>query len=321
MRAPTVGSVEKPVIEKPTIAPTSLQDDITREQSPKPTAMQMAMGTPELEDLQYNGPTITTTSQYFWPEGGMTIPGGAGGGGRFWPVQGEVTQDFKGNAHKGMDIGVPVGTPVMSPISGTIIGASYIGTWGNQIRVKGPDGSIHLMAHLSGFAARVGQQVQAGQVIAYSGNTGRSTGPHVHWEIWAQGGRSSMMDPMDWVSSGGSSGGGGTSASGGALYSLARQAGFSDSNARIMAAIAMAESSGNPRAYNGNTRTGDQSYGLWQINMLGGMGPERRRLFGISRNEQLFDPRINARAALRIFQQQGFRAWSVYNSGAYRRYL
>ena len=317
MEAPTVGSVEKPVIEKPTIAPTSLQDDITREQSPKPTAMQMAMGTPELEELQYNGPELTTTSQYYWPEGGMMIPGGAGG--RFWPVQGQVSQEFKGDAHKGMDIAVPIGTPVMSPISGTIIGASYIGTWGNQIRVKGADGSIHLMAHLSGFAARVGQQVQAGQVIAYSGNTGRSTGPHVHWEIWAQGGRSSMMDPMDWAS--GSGPGGGGSTSGGALYSLARQAGFSESNARVMAAIAMAESSGNPQAFNGNTRTGDQSYGLWQINMLGDMGPERRQLFGITRNEQLFDPLVNARAALRIFQQQGFRAWSAYTNGAYRSYL
>lgn len=103
------------------------------------------------------------------------------------------------------------------------------------------------------------------------------------------------------------------------LVSLAQGAGFRGDSAAIMAAIAMAESSGNPRAH--NPRPPDNSYGLWQINMLGAMGPERRRQFGIGNNEQLFDPRINARAAAQIYQSQGFNAWSVYKSGAYRQFL
>jgi hypothetical protein len=105
------------------------------------------------------------------------------------------------------------------------------------------------------------------------------------------------------------------------LVRLAKSAGFSDTEAPIMAAIAAAESSGNPRAHNPNTRTGDNSYGLWQINMLGRMGPERRRQFGIQSDEELFDPEVNAKAARKIFEQQGFKAWSVYKSGAYLPFL
>lgn len=107
----------------------------------------------------------------------------------------------------------------------------------------------------------------------------------------------------------------------GKLVGLARQAGFKGQDAATMAAIAMAESRGRSGALNNNPRTGDLSYGLWQINMLGGMGPQRRRAFGIGSNEALFDPATNANAARRVFESQGFGAWSVYRSGAYKNYL
>lgn len=107
----------------------------------------------------------------------------------------------------------------------------------------------------------------------------------------------------------------------GTLVGLAKAAGFNDRDARIMAAIAMAESGGRSGAFNGNAATGDKSYGLWQVNMLGAMGPERRRQFGISNNAQLFDPATNANAARQVYQSQGFGAWSVYRSGAYRQFL
>ena len=105
------------------------------------------------------------------------------------------------------------------------------------------------------------------------------------------------------------------------LVALARSAGFTGNNAAIMAAIAMAESGGRSSAHNNNPRTGDNSYGLWQINMLGGMGPQRRRAFGIGSNEALFDPAVNANAARQVFQSQGFGAWSVFRSGAYKQFL
>lgn len=90
-------------------------------------------------------------------------------------------------------------------------------------------------------------------------------------------------------------------------------------NPQLMAAIAMAESSGNTRAH--NPLGLDNSYGLWQINMLGSMGPARRKQFGITRNEELFDPAVNARAAAKILSGQGLAAWSTYTNGAYKKYM
>jgi tape measure domain-containing protein len=107
----------------------------------------------------------------------------------------------------------------------------------------------------------------------------------------------------------------------GQLKALALAAGFNDRDASIMAAIAMAESGGRSNEHNNNAATGDNSYGLWQVNMLGRMGPERRRSFGIGSNEALFDPAVNASAARKVFESQGFGAWSVFKSGAYKQFL
>ena len=101
----------------------------------------------------------------------------------------------------------------------------------------------------------------------------------------------------------------------------ARAAGFPEDKIATMTAIAMAESSGDSAALNNNPNTGDLSYGLWQINMLGDMGPERRKLFGIESNEELLDPLTNAKAAYKIYELQGYGAWSVYKSGKYRDYM
>jgi len=103
------------------------------------------------------------------------------------------------------------------------------------------------------------------------------------------------------------------------VYGYLRQAGFNHNEAVILTAVAGGESGWNPRAH--NPKPPDNSYGLFQINMLGAMGPERRKAFGISKNEDLFDPATNAKAAYMIYKWQGFRAWSVYSSGAYKQYL
>ncbi len=100
---------------------------------------------------------------------------------------------------------------------------------------------------------------------------------------------------------------------------LAMEAGFTKDQAKIMAAIAGGESSFNSKAFNG--KGADKSYGLWQINMLGKMGPERRAMLGISSNEELFDPRVNARAAKMIYDQQGFGAWGAYTDGNANKYM
>ena len=98
------------------------------------------------------------------------------------------------------------------------------------------------------------------------------------------------------------------------VKSLAINSGFTDSQSDIVVKIAKGESGFDPKAHNPNASTGDNSYGLMQINMLGDMGPERRKLFGIQSNEQLKDPQTNMDAAFKIFQSQGFPAWTVYRN-------
>lgn len=104
------------------------------------------------------------------------------------------------------------------------------------------------------------------------------------------------------------------------IQAVARAAGFSQAVLPVASAIAIAESGGNPRAH--NPTPPDNSYGLWQINMLGSLGPARRRQFGISKNEDLFDPATNARAAYLVSSGgTNWRPWTTYTSGRYRRYL
>jgi Lysozyme like domain len=107
------------------------------------------------------------------------------------------------------------------------------------------------------------------------------------------------------------------------IYTLARRAGFSRDRdqAVIATAIALAESGGDPRAH--NSTPPDDSFGLWQINMLGKLGPERRRQFGITRNEELFDPLTNARAARSVFttSKRGFKPWTTFTSGKHEMHL
>lgn len=86
------------------------------------------------------------------------------------------------------------------------------------------------------------------------------------------------------------------------LYSLALNAGFPSDTAVKMVAIALKESGGNPMShYTGKTGTEEDSYGLYQINMLGALGAQRRQQFGISANTDLYNPSTNTRAAFAIW--------------------
>jgi hypothetical protein len=102
---------------------------------------------------------------------------------------------------------------------------------------------------------------------------------------------------------------------------LAEKAGFSPQNSNTIAAVCKSESAGFAGAHNPDASMGDNSYGLCQINMLGAMGPERRAKFGISSNEELKDPLTNLKAAKRVFDEEGFGAWSDYKNKRYEKHL
>jgi murein DD-endopeptidase MepM/ murein hydrolase activator NlpD len=103
-------------------------------------------------------------------------------GWRIHPVTGE--KDY----HKGIDIGVPVGTDILAGQDGEVTQAAFdAGGYGYYIVIEGEDGLVSKYAHCDRLLASVGQQVKKGDVIAKSGNTGNSTGPHLHLEVLKNG--------------------------------------------------------------------------------------------------------------------------------------
>lgn len=102
-----------------------------------------------------------------------------------------------GRMHKGVDWACPVGTTVYASCGGTVIQASYNGGYGNNVVISHPDGRMTRYAHNSKLLVKVGQKVEQGEPIALSGNTGRSTGPHVHFEIYING---AAVNPLKYIS-------------------------------------------------------------------------------------------------------------------------
>ncbi len=97
--------------------------------------------------------------------------------------------------HNGTDFAAPRGTPIMAAGAGIVERANRFGSFGNYIRIRHSNGYETAYAHLQGFArgVRSGARVQQGQVIGYVGTTGRSTGPHLHYEVHLNG---RPTDPM-----------------------------------------------------------------------------------------------------------------------------
>ena len=89
--------------------------------------------------------------------------------------------------HKGVDFAAPRGTPILAAGSGTVVRANRFGSFGNYIKLRHTDGYETAYAHLKGFAVKKGQRVRQDQVIGYVGTTGRSTGPHLHYEVHHHG--------------------------------------------------------------------------------------------------------------------------------------
>jgi len=104
------------------------------------------------------------------------------------------------------------------------------------------------------------------------------------------------------------------------LEDILTQAGVPKEFHNTMIAIALAESSGNAQAH--NKKRPDNSYGLWQINMIDNLGPARRKKFGLSSNEDLFDPVTNAKVAWQISNKgKSFTPWTTFTSGKYKEFL
>lgn len=95
--------------------------------------------------------------------------------------------------HNGIDIAVPVGTPVLSVRDATVYHVGYTALNGNYMRLRCDDGYHIVYAHLDEIVAQNGERVYQGQKVATSGNTGQSTGPHLHYGLSRDGQR---IDPL-----------------------------------------------------------------------------------------------------------------------------
>jgi LysM repeat protein len=96
-----------------------------------------------------------------------------------------LTQGLHGALRRGVDLGAPTGTPILASASGTVEIArlGYNGGYGNMVIVKHTNGTKTLYAHMVRLGTSTGAKVEQGQIIGYVGSTGRSTGPHLHFEV------------------------------------------------------------------------------------------------------------------------------------------
>lgn len=129
-------------------------------------------------------------------ESGASIPS-------HWPLdvkgfvtRGQVRPDMPDESHPGIDIAVPVGTPVRASGGGKVAAAGYDADYGLFVLLRHTNGYETMYGHASRLLAAERDDVHAGQVIALSGNSGRSTAPHLHFEIRRDG---KSVDPLDLV--------------------------------------------------------------------------------------------------------------------------
>ena len=122
-----------------------------------------------------------------------------------WPVRGYLSATF-GNRidpftnqwdfHSGIDVSTPIGTRVVAPADGVVVSVGVKGAYGNAITVNHGYGIMTQYGHLERFNVRPGQRLRRGDTLGFVGNTGRSTGPHLHYEVWI---RDQAKNPIHYI--------------------------------------------------------------------------------------------------------------------------
>ena len=153
----------------------------------------------EAKDLQRQSATLAAKIIAAQTGGRVSVDTTISSRGMIYPVNGPLTSGFGmrwGRMHEGIDIAVGTGTPVVAAASGVVISAGWGGGYGNLVVIDHGGGVATAYAHNSRIIVSSGQSVGQGAVIAYSGSTGHSTGPHVHFEVRIGG---SAVDPLPYL--------------------------------------------------------------------------------------------------------------------------
>jgi murein DD-endopeptidase MepM/ murein hydrolase activator NlpD len=122
-----------------------------------------------------------------------------------WPVRGYLSAGFGNRAdpftgqrdfHPGIDVSTPIGTRVLAPADGLVVSCTERGAYGLSIIVDHGFGIVTRYGHLSGYNVKPGARVRRGEVIGFVGSSGRSTGPHLHYEVWV---RDQAQNPIHYI--------------------------------------------------------------------------------------------------------------------------
>jgi murein DD-endopeptidase MepM/ murein hydrolase activator NlpD len=122
-----------------------------------------------------------------------------------FPVAGKITSPYgmrsdpftgEQRFHHGLDVAAPEGEPIFSANGGRVVFAGELGNLGSAVVVQGDDGARIIYGHLGRLEVSAGQRIEAGQKLAEVGNTGRSTGPHLHLQVELQG---QTINPLDYL--------------------------------------------------------------------------------------------------------------------------
>ena len=141
----------------------------------------------QLEAFYRDQSTLLASTPSVWPVRGYLS---AGFGNRADPFTGQ--RDF----HPGIDVSTPIGTRVVAPAEGLVVSCAERGAYGNSIIVDHGFGIVTRYGHLSGYNVKPGTRVRRGDVIGFVGSTGRSTGPHLHYEVWV---RDQAQNPIHYI--------------------------------------------------------------------------------------------------------------------------
>lgn len=250
--------------------------------------------------------------------------------------------------HTGIDYAMPVGTPVKSAFDGVVSAVNINADYGTSIMVDNINGTQAIYGHLSEKRVKVGDQISQGQVIGKSGQSGNADGPHLHFEV--RDAKNHPVNPEQYMSGEGYAGklfgnystilptyqdlaktktsasssgaltigsysGSKDALSNTDLRAVLSKAGFKGSSLETAMAVVRAESGGIPGRHSDPSLKLDDSYGLFQINMLGDLGTRRNAnylkeygKYGYTGPESLYNPEINARIAYDI--SKGGKKWS-----------
>ena len=154
-----------------------------------------------------NGGPVTTVATPIAPTMGVSIPSRA-------PLAASTTTSSYGmrehpvlggmKAHKGIDLAAPTGTPVYATADGTVERADWFSSYGLYVAIEHGSDLETRYAHMSRLAVAAGQHVRKGEIIGYVGTTGRSTGPHLHYEVRVGG---TAVNPIPYMAETRASGG------------------------------------------------------------------------------------------------------------------